>query len=301
MHLGVTIPQREIPLDVPALRDFAQAAESMGYDHVMTGDHVLGASVANRPDWRGPYTNEDLWHEPFVLFGYLAGLTNTIELVSSILVLPQRQTALVAKQAAQVDVLSGGRMRLGIGVGWNHVEFEALGESFTNRGRRSEEQMEVMHALWTQEVVTYEGRWHKIDAAGLNPMPVQRPIPIWIGGGPNSVLNAESVESDPVLRRIARRADGWFPSIGPVEECAIAIETLHGYMREYGRDPSEVGIQGRVAYPGDGPEGWLREARAWLTAGATHITARTVGAGLATVDEHIEAMAQVREALDDLF
>src|SRR5947207_13234197 len=209
MRIGVVFPQTEIGDDPIAIRDYAQAAEQLGYQHLLIYDHVLGASIANRPDWRGPYTSDTLFHEPFVLFGYLAGLTKRIELVTGVIVLPQRQTALVAKQAAEIDVLSGGRLRLGIGVGWNEVEYEALGQDFHTRGRRSVEQIAVLRALLTQEVVDFHGHWHHITHAGLNPQPVQRPIPIWFGVG--SSQNPYPPEA--VLRRVARLADGWSPNI----------------------------------------------------------------------------------------
>src|SRR3712207_5049701 len=200
MRLGAIFPQLESGADPVAIRDYAQAVEGMGYDHILIYDHVLGADTASRPNWRGPYTAQSLFHEPFVLYGYFAAVTERVELVTDVIILPQRQTALVAKQAAEIDVLSGGRLRLGVGIGWNEVEYEALGESFRNRGARSEEQIEVLRLLWTQEVVDFQGRWHTITAAGINPLPVRRPIPLWIGG-----------TAEPVLRRIGRLGDGWFP------------------------------------------------------------------------------------------
>ena len=234
MRYGVVFPQTEIGKDPSAIRDFAQAAEELGYHHLLAYDHVVGANPASRPGWRPPYTYKDTFHEPFVLFGYLAGLTKRIELVTGVIILPQRQTVLVAKQAAALDVLSGGRLRLGIGIGWNPVEYEALGENFKNRGRRSEEQVEVMRKLWTQELVTFEGEWHKITDAGLNPLPIQRPIPIWFGGG-----------HDQTLRRVARLGDGWFPLLGPDDKCRAMIEKIRVYTREAGRDPKSVGIEGQ--------------------------------------------------------
>ena len=177
MQLGAIFPQTEIGADPIAVKDFAQAAESLGYEHLLVFDHVLGADHTQRAEWNRPYNKDDMFHEPFVMFGYLAALTETIEFCTGIIILPQRQTALVAKQTAEVDVLTNGRLRLGIGVGWNEVEFEALGENWENRGRRSAEQIEVLRMLWTQEVVNYEGRYHKITHAGINPLPVQRPIP----------------------------------------------------------------------------------------------------------------------------
>src|SRR6185503_11240568 len=185
--------------DPGALRAYAQHADGLGYTHLLAYDHVLGADPEVHPGWSGPYDLHTTFHEPFVLFGYLAAVSS-LELVTGILVLPQRQTALVAKQAAEIDLLTGGRFRLGVGLGWNYVEFEALGEEFANRGRRSEEQIEVLRRLWTEPVVDFEGQWHRIPAAGINPLPVQRPIPIWIGGS-----------AEAAVRRTARIADGFFP------------------------------------------------------------------------------------------
>src|SRR6266550_7850766 len=179
MQIGVTFPQTEIGADPIVIRDYAQTVEGLGYSHLVAFDHVLGADPTHRPGWQG-YTYRQMFHEPFVLFGYLAALTH-LELVPAVIILPQRQTALVAKQAAEIDILTGGRLRLGVGLGWNFVEFEALGEDFRNRGRRAEEQIEVLRRLWTEPVVDFDGRWHRIPAAGINPLPVQRPIPIWIG------------------------------------------------------------------------------------------------------------------------
>ena len=287
MRIGVIFPQTEIGPDPGAVRAFAQAAEDLGYDHLVAFDHVLGADVTNRPDWRGTYTNKDLFHEPLVLFGHLAAVTQRLELVTGIIILGQRQTALVAKQAAEVDVLSGGRLRLGIGLGWNAVEYEALGENFHNRGKRSEEQVEVLRALFSQEVVTFEGRWHRIIAAGLNPMPVQRPIPIWFGGG----------QTEAVMRRIARLADGWFPQRRPDREGQEALEQLRQFAREAGRDPDSIGIETRVQ-AGDGVETALRNLKEWERLGATHVDIMTMRAGFRTVDEHVDAIRAFKEGLD---
>src|SRR4051812_2145062 len=188
VRLGVVFPQVEVGADPGGVRAFAQAAEELGYDHLLAYVHVLGADTTDRPDWPGPYRAEDQFHEIFVLFGYLAAVAPGLELVAGVLVLPQRQTALAAKQAAEIDLLTGGRFRLGVGLGWNYVEFEALGEDFTNRGRRSEEQIEVMRRLWTEPVVDFEGTWHRIPRAGINPLPVQRPIPVWIGASAEPAL-----------------------------------------------------------------------------------------------------------------
>ena len=283
MRYGVVFPQTEIGKDPSAIRDFAQAAEELGYHHLLAYDHVVGANPASRPGWRPPYTYKDMFHEPFVLFGYLAGLTKRIELVTGVIILPQRQTVLVAKQAAALDVLSGGRLRLGIGIGWNPVEYEALGENFKNRGRRSEEQVEVMRKLWTQELVTFEGEWHKITDAGLNPLPIQRPIPIWFGGG-----------HDQTLRRVARLGDGWFPLLGPDDKCRAMIEKIRAYTREAGRDPRSVGIEGRIMIGQGSSEQWTKEIQAWKELGATHVTANTMKAGFSSPSGHVEAIRRFR-------
>ena len=287
MRTGVIFPQTEIGSDPVAVRDYAQAAESLGYKHVLAYDHVLGANPDSRPGWRG-YKHTDMFHEIMVLFGYLAGVTETLELVSGIVILPQRQTALVAKQASEVDVLSGGRLRLGIGIGWNPVEYEALGEDFHNRGRRSEEQIEVLRALWTDELVTYEGRWHKITDAGLNPMPVQRPIPIWFGG-----------EADQVVRRVARLGDGWFPRIKPDGEGRALLDKMWAYAREEGRGPTDIGIEAWVAVGDRPPEDWVRDVVAWQSLGATHVSVNTMNAGLSSPDAHIDAIRRFSEAVGD--
>ena len=288
MRIGVTFPQTEIGPDPGAVREYVQAAEELGYAHVLVYDHVLGADPAHYPSWRGPYNNKSLFHEPFVLFGYLAAMTQRLELVTGIIILPQRQTALVAKQTAETDVLSGGRLRLGIGIGWNAVEYEALGEDFHTRGQRVEEQVALLRALWTQEVVNYEGQWHKVTGAGLNPLPVQRPIPLWMGGG-----------AEPVLRRIAQTADGWFPQFQPDEQAQATLERLHGYAREAGRDPTSIGIEGRISVRESTPEDWARTAAAWRALGATHLAVNTMNAGFQSPAEHIDAIRRFREAVPE--
>ncbi len=286
MQLGVVFPQTELGADPGAVRAFAEAAEGSGYAHIVAFDHVLGADTGKRPGWRGPYTSRDTFHEPFVLFGYLAGITKTLELVTAIIILPQRQTALVAKQAAEVDVLSGGRMRLGVGIGWNDVEYEALGEDFHNRGRRSEEQVEVMRALWAEESVTFEGKWHTIPGAGINPRPVRRSIPVWFGGGRN----------DTVLRRIARLGDGWFPQGAPDAKMEEQLERFRGFVAEAGRDPAGIGIEARAGMR-DGVEAAIEQAHRWEALGATHLALNTMRAGYETVDQHIEAITTFKRQL----
>jgi probable F420-dependent oxidoreductase len=287
MKLGVIFPQTEIGNDPAAIRDFGQAVEALGYDHLLVFDHVLGApaqAFEQRFGFRPPYNHETPFHEPFVLFGYLAACTDRIEFVTGILVLSQRQTALVAKQAAEVDVLTKGRLRLGVGIGWNAVEFEALGESFRNRGRRVEEQIAVLRALWTNELVELEGRYHTIRSAGINPLPVQRPIPLWMGG-----------MADNAVRRIVRIADGWFPQFGPDERGAASLERFRGWVREAGRDPKDVGIEGRLNLAVTPQERWAETVAAWRGVGATHLTVNTMRAKLESPRAHIDAIRRFRE------
>lgn len=204
MRIGVVFPQTELGGDPGAVRAYGQRVEELGFTHVLAYDHVVGADPAVHAGWSGPYDVHTTFHEPLVMFGYLAAVTTTLELVTGVLILPQRQTALVAKQATEVDLLSAGRLRLGVGIGWNAVEYEALGEEFGNRGVRSAEQIDVLRRLWTEPTVTLDGRFHRVTGAGLAPLPVQRPIPVWIGSA-----------SDPGYRRAGRLADGWFPMMSP--------------------------------------------------------------------------------------
>jgi probable F420-dependent oxidoreductase len=285
LQIGVVFPQTEIGPDPAIVRAYAEAAEGAGFGHLMVYDHVIGASTRNRPDWRGPYTDKDQFHEPFVLFGYLAAITTRLELVVGVIILPQRQTVLVAKQAAEVDRLSGGRLRLGVGVGWNEIEYIALNERFANRGRRFEEQIEVMRALWTQEVVDFTGRYHTIPEAGIKPMPVQQPIPLWIGG-----------TADVVMERVGRLADGWFPQRQPGAEVERWLDIIAKSAHAAGRDPSAIGMEGRITLqPGD-ENGWRRQTEAWRAAGASHLAINTMGAGR-TPEAHIETILRYSELL----
>src|SRR5919106_4221448 len=237
VKVGAIFPQTEISTDLGAIRAFVEAVEAFGYDNIFIADHVLGADPQfHQHPSLGRYSYKSVVHEPLTLMAYLAAITTRITLATGILILPQRQTALVAKQAAQIDVLSGGRLRLGIGVGWNAVEFEALNETFENRGRRSAEQVAVLRALWTEPLVTFRGEFHRISHAGLNPMPIQRPIPIWFGVGSRD----HPVPPDAALRRIARLADGWSPNFAPDAQGADLVTRVHRYAREAGRDPAQL-------------------------------------------------------------
>jgi probable F420-dependent oxidoreductase len=284
--MGAVFPQTEIGDDPAAIRAYAQAVEGMGYKHILVYDHVIGANLASRPDWRGPYNVETPFHEVFVLYGYLAAVTQRVELVIGVLVLPQRQTVLAAKQAAAVDVLSGGRLRLGVGVGWNAVEYEALNEDFHNRGARCDEQIALMRALWTEPAITFKGRWHTVSDAGIKPLPVQRPIPVWVGGG-----------SEAALRRAGRLGDGWFPQRPPDEQARAMLESLRQHADAAGRAPESIGIEARLSL-GQVPEsGWADFAEGWRQLGATHLCINTMGMGLTSPQGHIDALRRAKEAL----
>jgi probable F420-dependent oxidoreductase len=284
VRVGVVYPHQEIGDDPARIRAYAQAAEDLGYAHIVAYDHVLGAEPSRRPAWwKGTYTHRDSFHEPFVLFGYLAGITKRIELAFGIVILPQRQTALVAKQAATLDMISGGRVRFGAAIGWNHVEYEALGMRWRDRATRIEEQIDVLRLLWTTDVVDYRGRWHRIDRAGLKPLPIQRPIPIWMGA-----------DAEVGVQRVARLADGWFSHLTPTPEGREALERFRGYVRAAGRDPSAVGVEGRVPATGT-PDDWARRAEIFRDMGMTHLELRTGGSNLADLDAHIAAMKRFRE------
>ena len=293
MKLGVVFPQTEIGSDPAAVRDYVQAVEAMGYSHMMAYDHVLGADTSHHANWEGSYTSESMFHEPFVLFGYLAGVTTTLELVTAVLILSQRQTALVAKQAAEVDLLTGGRLRLGVGVGWNQVEYEALNQDFSNRGSRYAEQIELLREFWTKDTIGFEGRYHKVDHAGINPQPIQKPIPIWMGAG----ARANPVPTDRVLKRVARLSDGWFPQMQPGDDAKATVERLKIFAGEAGRDGESIGMEPRINLADGNPELWQSQARAWEEMGATHVSVNTMRAGLSSPQDHINAIQQFKEVV----
>ena len=283
MNIGVVFPQTEIGADRGAIRSYAQRVEELGFSHVLAYDHVLGADPAVHAPWTGPYDVDTTFHEPFVLFGYLAGFTS-LELVTGIIILPQRQTALVAKQATEVDLLTGGRFRLGIGLGWNAVEYDALGKSFADRGRRMDEQVELMRRLWTERAVTFAGTYETVTAAGLAPLPVQRPIPVWFGA-----------QSARAYVRVGRLADGWFPQMPPGSRLDEARLVIAAAAEEAGRDPATIAMEGRVSW--GGADRLVDHVGRWRAAGASHVSINTMGAGLGSVDGHLDALAQAAEAL----
>jgi probable F420-dependent oxidoreductase len=287
MKIGVIFPQTEFPPDPAAIRDYTQAVEGLGFNHIHAYDHILGANPERPGGWTGPYTFKHQFFEPFVLFSYLAGLTSKIEFAPGILILPQRQTALVAKQAATLDVLTQGRLRLGVGNGWNEVEYVALGENFHNRGKRMEEQLDLLRRLWTQPLVKFEGRWHTIPDAGLNPLPVQRPIPIWFGG-----------TDDRVLKRMARLGDGWMLNIRTIEQARPMLDKLNHYLELADRDKTSFGLDLRLNMSLLGPDQWAGHLQALEELGATHVTVNTMGCGFTTPAAHIEALQRFAKVVE---
>jgi probable F420-dependent oxidoreductase len=292
MEIGAVFPQTEIGTDPAVIQGFARALERTGYAYLLAYDHVLGAEASRFDGAIGgfpaaPYTIEHPFHEVFTLFSHLAAVTERLGFATSVLVLPQRQTALAAKQAAAVDILSRGRLRLAVGVGWNFAEYEALGEDFRTRGRRIEEQIDVMRKLWTQPVVTYRGTYHQLDRVGINPLPVQRPIPIWIGSG----------ASDLSLRRVARLADGWIPLLQPGEVLSEALGRLRAHVEQAGRDPRTVGVDARIHIGRTAPESWMTHVDALSSLGITHLTVNT-GRDGHTPDWHVETLARFKELMD---
>jgi probable F420-dependent oxidoreductase len=283
MRIGVVFPQTEIGADAGAVRAYAEHVEGLGYAHLVAYDHVVGADPKVHVGWNGFYDLHNTFHEPLVTFGYLAAVTTSLELVTGILILPQRQTVLVAKQAAEVDLLSGGRLRLGVGLGWNAVEYEALGEDFSNRGKRSGEQVDLMRKLWTEQTVTYEGAYHRVTGAGLAPLPIQRPIPVWFGAS-----------SPRACRRAGRLGDGWFPMVGPGPKLEQALHEVAQAATEAGRDPAQIAMEGRVSWNGNADD--LADGlRVWAEAGASHVSINTMNAGLASVDDHLRALTTAAE------
>jgi probable F420-dependent oxidoreductase len=278
-RVGAIFPQTELGGDPGAVRAWTQAVTELGYSHIAVFDHVVGADRKVHQGWDRPYDVDTTFHEVMVLLGFIAALTS-LELVTSVVILPQRQTVLAAKQAAEIDVLSGGRFRFGVGIGWNAVEYEALGKSFTNRGARFGEQIELMRRLWTEPSVTFEGRWEQVIGAGIRPFPEQRPIPVWIGGS-----------ADPALARAGRLADGWFPQAQPGPALEHAIEVVHEAAVEAGRDPATLGMEAQIRLANVGVEGVAAAVEEWRQAGVTHLGINTMGAGLATVEQHIDVLA----------
>lgn len=285
MRIGVVFPQTEIGPDAGAVRRYAQGVEALGYTHILAYDHVVGADPEMHAPWTGPYDVHTQFHEPMVLFGYLAAVT-TLELVTGIIILPQRQTVLAAKQAAEVDLLTGGRFRFGVGLGWNPVEYEALGKDFSSRGRRMDEQVALLRRLWTEPTVTFDGTFDRVTGAGLAPLPVQRPIPLWMGA-----------YTAPAYRRIGRLADGWFPQVQPGARLDEARAVVESAAVAADRDPATLGMEGRVSWGADGVPEVVDRVEQWRDAGASHLSVNTMGSALGGVEGHLATLAVIAESL----
>ncbi len=286
MKLGAVFPQTEIGANPADLRTYVSEIESLGYDYLLTYDHVLGANPERPGGWRGPYTFRETFHEPLVTFSWMAALTQHLEFVTGILILPQRQTALVAKQAAQVSLLSGGRLRLGVGIGWNTVEYEALGEDFHTRGKRLDEQVPLLRRLWNEPLVTFNGQFDTVPDAGINPLSPHL-IPVWFGG-----------DADVALRRTARLGDGWIPNWMPLDKLRDQLSVLRGYLNEYGRDLSTFGVDVRIHVSRTPESGWADEAGQLAAMGISHVCLSTMGAGYTRLDQHLEALRRFKALMN---
>ncbi|MFN0070226.1 MAG: LLM class F420-dependent oxidoreductase [Chloroflexota bacterium] len=286
MKFNISFPQDNVMADPGAVRAFAQTADDLGFDHITVSDHVLGANPASRPNWTGRYTLDDPFREPMVMLGFMAACTTRVRLGTSIVILPQRQTALVAKQMTELDMLSNGRAMLGVGVGWNELEFVGLNEDFHTRGRRMEEQVAVLRALWTERSTIFHGEFHIIDDAGLNTMPIQRPIPIWMGGS-----------AERVLKRIARIADGWLPSSGSVADFTAQHAQFREWAREAGRDPDTIAVVPRLTLKRGAESTWAEIVEGWRATGATHLGVSTNNSAASSADEHIGLVRAFAEAV----
>lgn len=284
MRLNAQFPTRDIGSDPIKMRDWAQAAEDLGFAYIEVPDHVFGATA--RDGWTPLYNESDPFHETFTTLAFLAAVTKTIRLSSGVLILPQRQTGVVAKQAAQVDILSGGRLRLGIGVGWNHVEYEALGTEWKTRGARQAEQVKVLRKLWTEELVTFSGRFHDLREVNIMPPPVQRPIPIWFGGS-----------SDAVVKRAAELGDGWMPIIPPDEQTEAKLATLRAHLKAFGRDPATFGIEGWIRMNERDPQRWAAAADGWRKLGADMVMLYPMYR-MESFDEQIETLRRFKEVAE---
>ncbi len=285
MQIGAVLPHNEIGTDPGAIRAYLQGVEDLGMTHLLIYDHVLGADPDRPGGFRGPYDKDIAFHEPFTFFAFAAAVTTTIELVTTVLVLPQRQTALVAKQAAEVALLSENRLRLGVGTGWNTVEYQALNEDFTNRGRRQDEQVRLLRELWTSDNLTFEGQHHTVERASINPRPTA-PIPIWFGGS-----------APALLERCARLGDGFMPLGGANDKSKALIDTIAAHRAEAGRSMDGFGVQAQAQWGGGDPDRWRTHAQRWADIGATHMAVATHNAGDTDVDGHLARIAEYRDAV----
>jgi len=288
MQIGAVFPHNEIGTDPGAIKAFAQGVEDLGISHLLIYDHVLGADPDREGGFRGAYDKDVAFHEPFTTFAFIAAVTEKLEMITTVMILPQRQTVLAAKQAAEVALLSNNRFRLGIGVGWNELEYVGLNETFNNRGRRQAEQVEVMRKLWSEDSLDYTGDYHRIDKASINPRPSKQ-IPIWFGGSAPALLD-----------RVARLGDGWIPLMGANEKAQACIDKTKATREAAGLSFDNFGIQAQAQYSGGSPERWQKHARAWRDMGCTHIAIATHNAGPTNVDGHLARIREYQDALNDL-
>ena len=285
MQIGAVFPHNEIGTDPGAIKAYAQSVEAMGITHLLIYDHVLGADPDREGGFRGPYDKDVAFHEPFTTFAFIAGVTDKIDLITTVMILPQRQTVLAAKQAAEVALLSNNRFKLGIGVGWNELEYVGLNETFNNRGRRQEEQVDVMRKLWSEDSLDYTGEYHRIDKASINPRP-SKTIPIWFGGSAPALLD-----------RVARLGDGWIPLMGANDKAKACIDTIKQTRKAAGLSFDNFGIQAQAQYAGGSPERWRKHAEAWRGMGCTHLAVATHNAGPTNVDGHLARIGEYQQAL----
>ena len=285
MQIGAVFPHNEIGTDPGAIKTYAQGVEAMGITHLLIYDHVLGADPDREGGFRGPYDKDVAFHEPFTTFAFIAGVTDKIDLITTVMILPQRQTVLAAKQAAEVALLSNNRFKLGIGVGWNELEYVGLNETFNNRGRRQEEQVDVMRKLWSEDSLDYTGEYHRIDKASINPRP-SKTIPIWFGGSAPALLD-----------RVARLGDGWIPLMGANDKAKACIDTIKQTRKAAGLSFDNFGIQAQAQYAGGSPERWRKHAEAWRGMGCTHLAVATHNAGPTNVDGHLARIGEYQQAL----
>ena len=285
MEIGAVFPHNEIGTDPQAIKDYAQGVEELGITHLLIYDHVLGAD-RNRPGgFEGPYDKDVAFHEPFTTFAFIAAVTKNLDMITTVMILPQRQTVLVAKQAAELAILSNNRFKLGIGVGWNAVEYVGLNENFKTRGKRQAEQVELMCLLWESEVLEYKGEYHHIDKASINPRPSEN-VPIWFGGG-----------APQLIERCADLGDGWIPLMGPNEAARNTLEEIRAKREAKGLDWNNFGVQAQAQYAGGDPDRWNKHAEKWRDLGASHLAVATHNAEPTNVDGHLSRIKEYMNAV----
>ena len=285
MEIGAVFPHNEIGTDPQAIKDYAQGVEELGVTHLLIYDHVLGADRDRPGGFEGPYDKDVAFHEPFTTFAFIAAVTKKLDMITTVMILPQRQTVLVAKQAAELAILSNNRFKLGIGVGWNAVEYTGLNENFKNRGERQDGQVELMRLLWESEVLEYKGDYHHIDKASINPRP-SKSVPIWFGGG-----------APQLIERCADLGDGWIPLMGPNEAARKTLAAIKEKRESKGLDWDNFGVQAQAQYAGGDAERWNKHAEKWRNLGASHLAIATHNAEPTNVDGHLGRIKEYLNAV----